>query len=72
MQIGERYRHFKHGTIYVITGFSWDSETLKRRVLYNAENEPSKEEPWDRPEEMFYEMVEVDGKVQLRFQKIYE
>lgn len=70
MEIGSFYRHFKHGTIYKIVGFSKDSETTKRRVLYKAVTAPPEEDPWDRPEEMFYEMVERDGKTQLRFEPV--
>lgn len=67
MEIGSFYRHFK-GTIYKVVGFSKDSETNKRRVLYRAIGAPLEEDPWDRPEEMFYSFV--DEGTQRRFEPI--
>lgn len=62
-QLG-RYRHYKGGE-YEVIGVARHSETLEPQVvyrpLYNATGW------WVRPHAMFFEDVEVDGRVQPRF-----
>jgi hypothetical protein len=59
-----RYRHYKGGE-YELVGVARHSETLEvlvvYRPLYNATG------LWVRPYAMFFESVEVDGRVQRRF-----
>ena len=58
------YRHHK-GRLYQVIETATHSETLERLVVYRAlYGEGSL---WVRPEAMFSETVEVDGKTTLRF-----
>jgi hypothetical protein len=59
-----RYRHYK-GDEYELVGVARHSETLEPlvvyRPLYNATG------LWVRPYAMFFESIEVGGRVQRRF-----
>lgn len=59
-----RYRHYKGGE-YEVIGVVRHSESLEPMVLYRPlYNDTGL---WVRPYEMFFETVEVDGKLQPRF-----
>jgi hypothetical protein len=62
-----RYRHYKGGE-YELLGVARHSETLEPlvlyRPLYNATG------LWVRPFTMFFESVEIDGRVQPRFTRL--
>ncbi len=59
-----RYRHYKGGE-YEVIGVARHSETLEPLILYR----PLYGEAalWVRPYAMFFESIEVDGVMQLRF-----
>jgi hypothetical protein len=61
------YRHYKGGE-YEVIGAARHSETLEPlvvyRPLYNATG------LWVRPHAMFFESVEIDGRVQPRFARV--
>lgn len=61
------YRHYKGGE-YEVLGVARHSETQEPlvvyRPLYNASGW------WLRPHEMFFEAVEVDGRLRPRFEKL--
>ncbi len=59
-----RYRHYK-GRDYEVVGVARHSETLEPLVVYRPLYEGSG--LWVRPHAMFFETVEVDGRVQPRF-----
>lgn len=63
------YRHFK-GNIYRLVGIAKDSETLEKKVVYQAMYGDG--ELWVRPYDMFFGKVERDGKVMDRFSPISE
>lgn len=71
-KVGERYCHYK-GNEYEIIAIAHHSETLEELVIYKALYE-SEDFPygtiWARPLAMFLEEVEVNGRRQLRFEKI--
>jgi hypothetical protein len=62
-----RYRHYKGGE-YEVIGVARHSEThaplVVYRPLYNATGW------WVRPHAMFFESVEVDGRMQPRFTRL--
>jgi hypothetical protein len=59
-----RYRHYKGGE-YDVVGVARHSETLEPMVVYRPlYNESGL---WVRPHAMFFEQVEVGGKLQPRF-----
>ena len=62
-----RYRHYKGGE-YEVIGVARHSETLEPlvvyRPLYNATGW------WVRPHAMFFEHIEVDGRLQPRFSAV--
>lgn len=65
---GRRYfRHFKGG-LYRMEGIALDSETLERMVVYKALYGEGK--LWVRPETMFFESIEREGKRFRRFSEI--
>lgn len=61
------YRHYKGGE-YEIVGVARHSETLEPlvvyRPLYNATG------LWVRPHAIFFEQIEIDGRMQPRFARI--
>lgn len=60
-----KYRHYK-GHLYEVTGTARHSETLEDMVIYKALYGDF--EIWVRPLKMFLENIEVNGKIQKRFE----
>lgn len=60
-----KYRHYK-GHLYDVTGTARHSETLEDMVIYKALYGDF--EIWVRPLKMFLEDIEVNGKIQKRFE----
>ena len=60
-----KYRHYK-GHLYEVTGTTRHSETLEDMVIYKALYGDFG--IWVRPLKMFLEDIEVNGKVQKRFE----
>lgn len=64
-----RYRHYKGGE-YEVVGVARHSESLEPlvvyRPLYNASG------LWVRPYAMFFGDVEIDGRIQPRFERVAE
>ncbi|MBO7067392.1 MAG: DUF1653 domain-containing protein [Bacteroidaceae bacterium] len=61
------FRHFKGGK-YRFIRTAFDSETLERMVIYQAMY--GEEKYWVRPEKMFFEVIEREGKRFNRFTEI--
>ncbi len=59
-----RYRHYKGGE-YELIGVARHSETLEPLVLYRQLYKQTG--LWVRPYAMFFEHVEIDGRLQPRF-----
>lgn len=64
-----KYRHYK-GHLYEVTGTVRHSETLEEMVIYKALY--SEFEIWVRSLKMFLDDVQVNGKIQKRFEFIGE
>ena len=66
----DRVRYFQHfkGNKYKLIASAFDSETQERMVVYQALYGDRKY--WVRPEKMFFEQIERDGKRFSRFQEI--
>ena len=62
-----RYRHFK-GNEYTVIGLAQHSETQEELVVYRQEY--GDHGLWVRPKKMFFDTVEVDGKLIPRFQPV--
>ena len=60
-----KYKHYK-GNEYEVIGMATHSETLEQMVVYRALY--GDRELWVRPEKMFSDIVDVDGKKILRFE----
>lgn len=63
------YRHYKNKP-YKYLGEVRHSETLDELVLYEARYPNELGKLWVRPKKMFFENINVDGKVKPRFEKI--
>lgn len=63
----ERYRHYK-GKEYQIIGIATHTENEEKMVVYKALYAPYK--IWVRPYVMFFESIQIDGKIIPRFEKI--
>lgn len=61
------YEHYK-GKRYKLIGIAKHSETLEEMVVYQAEYGDN--DIWVRPKDMFFEKVEVDGRIVDRFREI--
>ncbi len=61
------YRHYKGGTYRVIC-LAHHSETLEDMVIYESLDENTGY--WARPASMWNELVEVDGVMRPRFERI--
>ena len=61
------YRHYK-GNMYEVISLARHSETEEWMVVYKALY--GDEGIWVRPYEMFFEKVEVDGKMIPRFEYV--
>ena len=59
-----RYRHYKGGE-YEVMGVARNSETLEAVVVYRPLYNESGW--WVRPYAMFFESIEVNGRIQPRF-----
>jgi len=66
MKLG-KYQHFK-GNQYEVLGIAKHSETQEELVLYKALDDEGK--LWVRPESMFLEEVDFNGKKVKRFKYI--
>ena len=66
----DRVRYFQHfkGNKYRLEHIAFDSETQERMVVYQALYGDRKY--WVRPEKMFFETIERDGKRFSRFTEI--
>lgn len=67
-----KYRHYK-GKEYEVIGVAKHSETLEDLVVYRAlydSEEFGDKALWVRPQAMFLEEIEIDGKKALRFEYI--
>jgi hypothetical protein len=62
-----RYRHYKGGE-YEVVGVARHSETLEPLVVYRPLYDATG--LWVRPHAMFFEQIEVDGRMQPRFAPI--
>lgn len=65
------YQHYKGG-VYEVLDVACDTETLDWCVVYESQERKKLGLPslWVRPYDMFFETVEVNGKVIPRFKKI--
>lgn len=68
MQVGQKYRHYKKGTIYQIIALAKHTEDLTDMVVYQDVEDLDK--VWVRPRQMFEEILEKDGKKQYRFELV--
>jgi hypothetical protein len=66
-----RYRHNKSGNFYQVLGVAFHSEEEIPMVIYQPLYE-SKFEYCVRPYDSFTQMVELDGKLQPRFEYVGE
>ena len=64
---GKYYRHFKGGQ-YRLLHVAYDSETLKKVVVYQALYGEGK--VWVRDYDMFFSTVVIEGKKGPRFEEI--
>lgn len=64
-----RYRHYK-GNEYTVIGVARHSETEEELVVYRQEY--GDRSLWVRPQKMFEELVEVEGRTVPRFQYVGE
>lgn len=62
-----KYLHYK-GNEYEVIGVGVHTETEEKLVIYKALYDLN--QTWIRPYDMFFETVEIDGKVIPRFKKI--
>lgn len=60
------YRHYK-GNLYEVLHSAKHSETLEEMIVYKALYDDS---IWVRPFKMFFEDIEIDGKIQKRFELV--
>jgi hypothetical protein len=63
--ISGRYRHYK-GHEYTVIGIARHSDTMEELVIYRQEYGDNA--LWVRPQQMFLETVELDGKIVQRFE----
>ena len=79
-EIGHIYRHFK-GNNYIVIDKATHTETGETLVTYVQVNGPDDEiledlghynqrKLWARPESMFFDTVEFDGKLVSRFEEV--
>ena len=62
-----RYRHYK-GKDYIVLGVARHSETEEQLVVYRTDY--GDRSLWVRPLGMFQESIEIDGRLQARFQSV--
>jgi GNAT superfamily N-acetyltransferase len=63
------YQHYKIKP-YTYVGLARHSETLEEMVIYETRYENSHGKVWVRPKEMFFESIELNGKIIPRFKEI--
>ena len=65
------YKHYK-GKVYLVIGIAKHSETLENMVVYKAMYDGTFgfDTLWVRPESMFSEYLEFEGKWRFRFEPI--
>lgn len=64
------YRHAKTGNVYEVIGVAQQTETNEELVIYRPLYTTSDTDLlYARPLPMFAEMVEIDGRLQLRFER---
>lgn len=71
LKVGDLYQHYK-GKKYKILALGKHSEDLESYVVYEGQYrcETFGDKPvWVRPEKMFFENVEYEGKVLPRFKR---
>ncbi len=69
-ETGKKYRHYKNGKEYTVIAIAHHSETMQMLVIYRAEYDTDDLGPkpvFARPQEMFEETIDVDGKMMDRF-----
>lgn len=64
------YRHNKSGQLYEIIGVTFNTETYQPLVIYRPQYDHGKYELFARPYDVFVEMVELDGEMKPRFEKV--
>ena len=65
--VGRPFQHFK-GNLYRLEWFAKDSETLEEMVVYRALY--GEGGLWVCPAKMFFETIELDGKLMKRFEPL--
>lgn len=65
------YRHYKGG-MYEVLDVACHTETLEWHVVYQSHDRREQGLPsvWIRPYDMFVEMVELDGEMKSRFERV--
>jgi len=63
-----QYRHYRTRQLYEVIGVSYHSESLAPLVVYRALY--GLQELWARPYEMFTGVVDDNGKLVKRFEKV--
>ena len=66
--MNEYYRHFRNGKLYRFVTFATIEATGEEAVVYQAMYGDHRY--WIRPRTNFFEEVEYEGKMVLRFQKV--
>lgn len=65
------YRHAKTGNVYEVIGVAQQTETNEELVIYRPlSTDFDTAKLYARPLSMFEETVEINGRVQLRFERI--
>lgn len=64
------YRHSKSGQLYEVVGVTFNTETYEPLVVYRPLYDHGKYELFARPYDMFIEVVELDGVMKSRFEKV--
>jgi len=70
IKVGDKYKHYKKGTIYVVTGFVQWEPTNEEAVCYTEHNAGEEVTIWARPVSVFTELVFHAGSNVPRFAKI--
>ena len=65
IRVGQIYKHYK-GSCYEVMAFATHSETNEPVVIYRRAD-MSEPRLWCRPQSMWFETVNVDGKTKFRF-----
>lgn len=71
--VGEKYKHYKNGHEYVVLALAHHTETGECMVVYQGQYDTEdlgKHPVFVRPQEMFEDTVELEGRQIDRFTKI--